>query len=136
MQDLRKHITRVIVFLLALQVLNLSVYAPGFKQLYSTNNTEATTNITETTVEYVVEVIMGIKNAIPEQLQHHKDLHFHKQISFKTECTPFFYHLPDLQVKSGKAAISLQDAYDYLFLQEINPPPPKPADFPCFLLAH
>ncbi len=116
---------RVIVFLLALQVLNLSIYAPDFRQLYSPAREYAPTNITETAVEYVVEVIMGIKNAIPEQMQHHKDLHFHKQVSFKAECTPVFYHLPSLQVRSGKTAIHLQETYNYLYLQEINPPPPK-----------
>lgn len=113
------------MFLLALQVLNLSINAPDFKQLYSPVSEQAPTNITETAVEYVVEVIMGIKNAIPEQVQHHKDLHFHKQVSFKAECTPLFYESSSLQVKSGKTVIPLQDTYNYLFLQEINPPPPK-----------
>lgn len=125
MQHSKKHITRFIVFLLALQVLNLSIYAPNFSPLYSPVKEEVTTNITETAVEYVMEVIMGIKNAIPEQVQHHKDLHFHKQVSFKAECTPLFYELSSFQEKSGKAAIALQHAYNYLFLQEINPPPPK-----------
>lgn len=125
MQHSKKHITRVIVFLLALQVLNLSIYAPNFSPLNSPVKEEVTTNITETAVEYVMEVIMGIKNAIPEQVQHHKDLHFHKQVSFKAECTPLFYESSSFQVKSGKTAIPLQDAYNYLFLQEINPPPPK-----------
>lgn len=130
MQNSRNHITRVIVFLLALQVLNLSINAPDFKQLSSPVSEQAPTNITETAVEYVVEVIMGIKNAIPEQVQHHKDLHFHKQVSFKTECTPLFYESSSLQVKSGKTAIPLQETYNYLFLQEINPPPPKACGSP------
>jgi len=81
-------------------------------------------NISETVVEYVVEVVLGHTNAIPEQSQHHKDLHFHKHIAFKAIRFTAF-DLPELQAQCAAKAEGLIENYEYLYLNEINPPPPK-----------
>ena len=124
MQTIQSHITRFITLLVALQLLNLSIYAQDFKPIYDEAGSEET-NITETITEYVVEVLLGHKNAVPEQSQHHKDLHFHKHTFFKAISVFTDYRLPDLQQHSSISAIPLQESYRYLYLQEINPPPPK-----------
>jgi hypothetical protein len=120
----KKHIVRFITLVVAMQLLNLSIYAQDFKPIFNEAGSDET-NITETFVEYIVENVLGHKNAIPEQSQHHKDLHFHKHISFKAISTFSSMGLPDRQKNNAVAAVRLQQSYDYLYLQEINPPPPK-----------
>ncbi|MES2329876.1 MAG: hypothetical protein V4539_09755 [Bacteroidota bacterium] len=121
MKGLPKHITRFLTLVVAMQLLNLSIYAQDFKPLCQDDET----NITETITEYVVEVLLGHKNAIPEQSQHHKDLHFHKHIAFKAISIFPMYHVPGLQQQNAALAVPLSEPYSYLYLQEINPPPPK-----------
>lgn len=121
---IKKHITRCIILIVALQLLNLSIYAQEFKTISGeTANDEI--NITESVAEYIVEIVLGYKNAIPEQSNHHKDLHFHKRIAFKAVSLFLPYSLPVLQQKSAVSAIPLLVSYTSSYLQEINPPPPK-----------
>ncbi len=120
----KKHIIRLITLVVAMQLLNLSIYAQDFKPIHNEAGSDET-NITETFVEYIVENVLGHTNAIPEQQQHHKDLHFHKHISFKAINAFSSFRLPDMRRNSSIAAVPLLESYDYLYLQEINPPPPK-----------
>lgn len=124
MRHFNQHIIRFITLLLALQLLNLSIYAQDFKPFAATAGSEEV-NITETVAEYVVEVLLGHKNAIPEQSQHHKDLHFHKHTSFKAIGISAHYHLPELQQRNSVCAVPIAESYYYLYYREINPPPPK-----------
>ena len=116
------YITKSVLLIVALQLLNLSIYAQDFKTL---SNKTAETNICESVLEYVLEVVLQHKNAIPEQSQHHKDLHFHKHISFKAISfgipvnTTYAYSIKKIEV------VPLKLTYAYQYLQEINPPPPK-----------
>ena len=124
MKTLRYHTTRFITLLVAIQLLNLSVYAQDFMPVNGeTGSVE--TNITETLAEYVVEVVLGHKNAIPEQSRHHKDLHFHKHIFFKAISISSAYSLSEPLQHNLVTTVTLQESYNYLYLQEINPPPPK-----------
>ncbi|MEO7532076.1 MAG: hypothetical protein ABIS69_11710 [Sediminibacterium sp.] len=122
MTTAKKHIAHFITLLVALQLLNLSIYAQDFKPI---TGSEEDINITESVTEYVVEIVLGHKNAIPEQSQHHKDLHFHKHIAFKAVSVFPSYHLPGMQQQNAASAFPLQESYSYLYYQEINPPPPK-----------
>ncbi|MEI6085970.1 MAG: hypothetical protein WCR66_00175 [Bacteroidota bacterium] len=126
MKVLSKNITHFIIIIVALQLLNLSIYAQDFTPLYS-NQATTETNISETVVEYIVEVIMGHTNAFPEQSQHHKDLHFHKHIDYKV-INSF------IKSNSTKAAlICSKNNYQLMdyssvpigYVADINPPPPK-----------
>ncbi len=103
-----------------MQLLNLSIYAQDFRPLNTASASE--TNITETIVEYVVEVMLGHKNAIPEQSQHHT---FHKKVAFKAISLFQKYQIVTLTVNHQVTNTPLLDSYSYLYLQEINPPPPK-----------
>jgi len=123
-QTLRCYIIRFITLVVALQLLNLSIYAQDFKPMYAELGSDET-NITETIVEFVVEVILGHTNAIPEQSQHHKDLHFHKHGSFNA----INFHKEALitasQLSLASLPIPLHESFKDLYFQEINPQPPK-----------
>ena len=121
---LKKHTVRFITLVVAMQLLNLSIYAQDFKPIYNEAGSDET-NITETLVEYVVENVLGHKNAIPEQSQHHKDLHFHKHISFKAISFNRDMFLSASQLHIAKLPIPLHESFDDLYMQEINPQPPK-----------
>lgn len=124
MQKFNKHIIRVITLIVALQLLNLSIYAQDFAPIYNNQgNTE--TNISETVVEFVIEVVLGHTGAIPEQSQHHKDLHFHKHVSYKAIGFEKTVLLSDIQINIAKLPIPLQESFEDLYQQEINPQPPK-----------
>ena len=123
-QTLKNYITRGITLLIALQLLNLSIYSQDFNPIYSGAGTEET-NITETIVEYVVEVVLGHTNAIPEQTQHHKDLHFHKQLSFKAISFERNDELTQVQIHISKLPVLLRESYQDEYFQEIHPKPPK-----------
>lgn len=116
----KKYLVSFITLVVALQLLNLSIYAQDFKPLYASNQT-GETNITETIVEYVVEVVLDHKNAIPEQSQHHA----HKKVVFKAIGLFPEYTVAVVQDYSPASNTKITDSYTYLYLQEINPPPPK-----------
>jgi hypothetical protein len=123
-QKFNKNIIRVITLIVAMQLLNLSIYAQDFTPIYNNQgNTE--TNISETLVEFVIEVVLGHTGAIPEQSQHHKDLHFHKHVSYKAVSFEKSVLLSDSQINIAKLPIHLQESFEDLYQQEINPQPPK-----------
>lgn len=62
---LRKYLSNFIVALVALQVLNLGLYAQDFETVSTTNDKQA--NIINSVTEYVAEVVMQKKNAFPEK---------------------------------------------------------------------
>jgi hypothetical protein len=102
----------------------LSIYAQDFTPIYNNQgNTE--TNISETVVEFVIEVVLGHTGAIPEQSQHHKDLHFHKHVSYKAVSLEKAVLLSNSQINIAKLPIPLQESFEDLYQQEINPQPPK-----------
>ncbi len=117
----KTYIARCITLLVAMQLLNLSIYAQDFRPIFNECGSDET-NITETVVEYVVEVVLGHTNAIPEQTQHHC---FHKHLSLKAISVFGRYSVPKPQQHRLALTVPLQEPYDYLYLQEINPPPPK-----------
>ncbi len=124
MYRFNSHIIRVITLIVALQLMNLSIYAQDFHSLIE-GNFNSPTNISETIVEYVIETVLGHKDAIPEQNQHHKDLHFHKHLSFKSVSFNKLVLLTTSQINIANLPIPLQESFDDLYQQEINPQPPK-----------
>jgi hypothetical protein len=123
-QRFNKHIIRLITLIIALQLLNLSIYAQDFTPIYNNQGTTET-NISETIVEYVIEIVLGHTGAIPEQSQHHKDLHFHKHVSYKAIGFEKTVLLSDSQINIAKLPIPIQESFKDLYHQEINPQPPK-----------
>ena len=120
----KKYIINIITLIVALQLLNLSIYAQDFKPLLINQETTET-NISETITEFISEVILGYTNSFPEQSQHHKDLHFHKHISFKAIAPLAPSVIFEITYPVSNRRTSLQEHFSSLFNQEINPPPPK-----------
>jgi hypothetical protein len=82
-------------------------------------------NYIDTYVEFVAEVILKYTNAIPEtknrpqkewQMQKQFELVFQK---IEPVTISFF------EEKTEKCFLNSSDKYAYLFIKEINPPPPK-----------
>src|SRR5437763_16817553 len=63
--SLRKYISNFIITVVALQVLNLCLYAQDFETVPTANDKQ--TNIINSVTEYVAEVLMQKKNAFPEK---------------------------------------------------------------------
>ena len=63
--SLRKYLSSFIIAVVALQVLNLGLYAQDFETIPTFNGKQ--TNIINSVTEYVAEVLMQKKNAFPEK---------------------------------------------------------------------
>ena len=124
MNTLKYHIARFLLIIVAIQVLNVSVY-PDILQLARSENPSSLPNEMDSLVEYVTEIVLGHKNAFPEYAhKHHKDLQVHKQaISLYSE------EISDNGTEVSFIQRSIEwltpDQYSYQFYKEINPPPPK-----------
>jgi len=120
----QNHICRFFVFIIALQILNMSIDAPN-AQIQENKGSIDNFNYIDTYVEYIAEVILKFDNAIPESKdRQQKELQQHKQfeIAFqKTESLENFVWNIELTAPIHHAA----DKYAYQFVKEINPPPPK-----------
>jgi hypothetical protein len=122
--NLRYHIARFLTIIVAIQVINVSVY-PDLLQWERADHPVTLNNEMDSIVEYVTEIILGHKDAFPEYAhKHHKDLQQHKhaislyseEIADNNEPAPFGND--SMKRCSG-------DQYAYQFYIEINPPPPK-----------
>src|SRR4051794_35524992 len=63
--SLRKYVSNFIIAVVALQVLNLGLYAQDFETAPTENGNQS--NIINSITEYVAEVVMEKKNAFPEK---------------------------------------------------------------------
>ena len=129
MKKIRTYATRLVLLIIAVQVLNLSVYGGDF---YSGSYAAAQKNIGEfnhidSLIEYVSEIILDHKNAFPENGDHsrrssssHQMKHISiKMIEFKkTADTPLYTASVDMPQL-------FNEEYKNLIPSEINPPPPK-----------
>jgi len=122
-----KHIIlRCFVFLMALQVLNLSIDAVEFHPFISAK-TVGNFNYMNSMMEYFSEIVMGHQNAFPEYDQKstngsqnikHIDMKIYKPVDLSF--TIIHQHQPVVSYN-----FPLDESYSYLFAKEINPPPPK-----------
>ena len=110
-------------FIIALQILNMSIDAPAAQMPVSPENDNF--NYIDTFVEYVVEVVLKYDNAIPESKdRQQKELQQHKQfeVVFQKIKPVIISYVEDAK---EKYFVSFSDKYAYQFVKEINPPPPK-----------
>ncbi|MGN6214683.1 hypothetical protein [Parafilimonas sp.] len=121
---LRIAFAKCITLIVALQILNISIYAQDINWLQQ-KQTLSYHNEINTIAEYIGEVILKHHNQFPEYPNDgHKDFQFSKHIDLKDF---------SLQPFKPKAAMPLNKDfifpykidYSFLFFKEINPPPPK-----------
>ncbi len=119
------YIIRFIAFLVALQILNMGLFVQDFEP-FATTSVTPQINIINTIDEYIAEVVLNHKDAVPEgKDSSKKDIQLHKHIVYKCVniSRPSFNYASGLIAARNKYDFS-QD-YFYRFFQDINPPPPK-----------
>ena len=83
-------------------------------------------NIINTIDEYISEVILDHKDAVPEAKEHSKkDLQVHKHVIVKLikVSRPLFFCMSENICAPRVSRFS--DKYNYQFFEDITPPPPK-----------
>jgi len=115
---------KFITFIVALQILNVSIYAQDI-DIPQQRNVLSFSNEINSINEYIGEVVLKHSNAFPEYPNDgHKEMQFSKHIDlnlfsfqhFKAYSTPKVY---------TEYLYPHKIDYNFLFLKEINPPPPK-----------
>ena len=117
---------KIFIALMALQIINLSIDAVEFQPLEAAI-TIGDFNYLNSMTEYVSEVIMGIKDAFPEfqnQSSSSKS-QIVKHLSIKLFENNSIIQAPAIYRQNISYSVPLNESYTYLFLKEINPPPPK-----------
>lgn len=133
MKTVRLHIARIITLIVALQIISLGLFAQDFQPLANSDITPEI-NIINSVDEYVAEVILHHKDAVPENnKQPQKDLQAHKHVQFKLITVPHPESLTGTQAVYHTRPTSLVEGYKYLFSKSIYPPPPKNAAAFCFI---
>jgi hypothetical protein len=125
MRYFQNHICKIFAFIIALQILNMSIDAPNAGMQYGSSSSSDDFNYIDTFVEYVTEIVLKYDNAIPESKdRQQKELQQHKQfeVAFQ-KIVPLIISFAEEIPK--KQFIDLTDKYAYQFIKEINPPPPK-----------
>jgi hypothetical protein len=124
MRYFQNHISRFTAFLIAFQILNMSIDSPSAQMQVSSGSTD-NFNYIDTYVEFVAEVILKYDNAIPEtQNRQQKELQMQKQFELvfqKIESVKLLFFTQQIE----KRFISYSNKYAFQFIKEINPPPPK-----------
>jgi hypothetical protein len=113
---------KLIVFAVALQILNMSIDIPTSPRDSSAKNY----NFVDTYVEYIAEVMLKYENAIPETgHRQHKQVQMHKHLQII--CQPVKTVQQDAVPTALRTKIygDYSNRFAYQFIKEINPPPPK-----------
>ena len=120
----KNNISRFIAFVIAVQILNMSIDAP-VAQMFPGNCKTDTFNYIDTYIEYIAEVILKYENAIPESKdRQQKELQQHKQFEVAYQkISPITISFSEATTKA--TFLNFSDKYAFQFIKEINPPPPK-----------
>ena len=115
-------IIRLITFIVALQILNMSIDAPGAEM--SSHATPDSYNYIDTYIEYVAEVILKYENAVPESgNRQQREWQQHKQIEIVFQGIEIPHTAPVCKSISENNWCNYSDNYTYQFIKKINPPP-------------
>lgn len=129
LKTVKTYLLRFVLLIVAIQMLNLSVYARDFVPP-AQSNAIGETNQIDSLIEYIAEVVLDYKNAFPENGTHnHQTRTSHqlkhgnisinlligvrKNAEIKRYCAITDIHIPS------------KEDYKSLFEREIVPPPPK-----------
>lgn len=130
----RTYLTRFVVLVVAFQVLNMSVHGGDFGRNYMLQDVKSigSYNQIDCFGEYMCEVVLelDIKYLFPDnELHNHGKGHIaiFKSIDIKQPTLPFRIVAPHENYIPVVHYMPLRITYDYLFSQEITPPPPKRA---------
>ncbi len=122
----RLYIARFFAIIVAIQVLNMSIYNGDFVSIISAGTSSSGMDETDSFVEFIIENIEH-KNIDTDTETHNnsKESHTHKDFQVK-------YFIPTVSVIHIHRPLNCSEltnefiiSYNYLFCKEINPPPPK-----------
>ena len=120
-----KHkIYRLFAFVVALQILNMSIDSPSAQMPTNIPNSDDF-NYIDTYIEFVAEVVLKYENAIPEtKNRQQKEWQLQKQFELVFQkIEPITVSFCPKKIQTLFASYS--DKYAFQFIKEINPPPPK-----------
>ena len=120
---LKNRVIKFIVFVVALQVMNMSIDIPSSPRDV---NAPKDYNYLDTYVEYIAEVVLKYQNAVPEskhRQQKQNKLHHHLQII----CQALQSLKPGTLVTRllPKTLPVYSNRFAYQYINEVNPPPPR-----------
>ena len=108
-----------------MQIINIGLFAQDFQPLITSDITPEI-NIINTVDEFVAEIVLHHKDAVPENNKNpQKDIQAHKHVIFKQITIPKPQNNSAIQVAYHNKPTSLGATYNYLFCNTIHPPPPK-----------
>jgi hypothetical protein len=119
---------KLFIAFMALQVLNLSVDTIEFHPLITSHvNDIGNFNDLNSAAEYISEILLGHKDAFPEfdKEANSKQSQSFKHFDVKKYPTNTYVIIPQQFEVVQSFSYPLDERYSYLFLKEINPPPPK-----------
>lgn len=125
--DMRVKIAKFFTMIVALQLLNMSIYNSEFELNLRDNTTSATFDETDSFIEFFSENILHHKNQDADYSNAHSKSQLHKHIQVKVfppDAITIKIERPQAIVKQFSDFII---NYNFLFYKEINPPPPKQA---------
>lgn len=125
MKKLRINTARFFAFIVAIQILNLSIDAQAFTFL-QTKQTVGYSNEINSFVEYFAEIVFEHRDAMPEyQKSSHDNLQLHKNFIIKQITVEERKNFQYPFIENKPMLSQLQTGYTYLYYKEIIPPPPK-----------
>lgn len=126
MNTIRTYILRFVLLIVAVQILNLSVYGRDIVETAPSNSIGELNQI-DSMIEYVAEIILDHKNAFPENGTHNHQSHTSHQMKHASFSMISFRKNTEIKrfCKTVNIHIPSKEDYKYLFAREINPPPPK-----------
>ncbi|RXK85882.1 hypothetical protein [Filimonas effusa] len=128
MRPTRIHIARLLSFVVALQILNMSVFMQDFDPIDIHAESIGEINEINSVVEYVAEIVLQNENALPEYHQdniEHKDLQAHKHVPIKLITFSDLVTVVPVPIARYTYQHPINDSRLCFFVKEINPPPPK-----------
>ena len=124
MRYFRNHFGRCFAFLIAIQILNMSIDSPSAQMPKNIPGAE-NFNYIDTYVVFIAEVILKYNNAIPETKHRtQKELQMQKQFELAIQQNVVMKISP-IETKSTEVALFHPDCYACRYVGEITPPPPK-----------
>lgn len=115
---------KFITLIVALQILNVSIYAQDISWLQQ-KHSFAYSNEINSVAEYIGEVILKHSNEFPE---YPNDGHKTMQYSKHVDLSNFSFQPFNIPVSPSTFSAYIYPHkidYNFLFFKEINPPPPK-----------
>jgi len=119
---IKTKLIKLSVFIVALQILNMSIECPN--AAHDSYSTPTNYNYIDTYIEYVAEVIFKHEKAFPESGKSHpKHWQQHKLYQVICENTVAINNFTTFYQQVQNGFFNDHDKYAYQFIKDISPPP-------------